>query len=85
MRKGFLIYEEMRKYLVIYEEAHSEILTYEKNLIFFFISVVHKKGKTRVHKDVGLCKCEKISQRTRPIVGHAVIIFCAKQQPVIFL
>jgi hypothetical protein len=25
MRKGFLIYEEMRKYLVIYEEAFSHI------------------------------------------------------------
>jgi hypothetical protein len=25
-----------------------------------------KKGKTRVHKDVGLCKSEKISERTRP-------------------
>jgi hypothetical protein len=25
MRKGFLIYEEMRKYLVIYEEAVSKI------------------------------------------------------------
>jgi hypothetical protein len=25
MRKGFLIYEEMRKYLVIYEEAVSPI------------------------------------------------------------
>jgi hypothetical protein len=25
MRKGFLIYEEMRKYLVIYEEAVSHI------------------------------------------------------------
>ncbi len=54
MRKGFLIYEEMRKYFdyyyfPIYEEAVSHIwlckcsilnfLIYEENLIFFFISV----------------------------------------------
>jgi hypothetical protein len=26
MRKGFLVYEEMRKYLVIYKEAVSHIL-----------------------------------------------------------
>ncbi len=49
MRKGFLIYEELRKYFPIYEEAVSHILhcncstliflTYEENLIFFFISV----------------------------------------------
>jgi hypothetical protein len=48
MRKGFLIYEEMRKYLTIYEEAVSHIwlcncsilnfLVYEENLIFFFKS-----------------------------------------------
>jgi hypothetical protein len=50
MRKGFLIYEEMRKYLVIYEEAVSHIwlcnrslldfLIYEDIFSFFFISVV---------------------------------------------
>jgi hypothetical protein len=49
MKKGFLIYEEMRKYFPIYEEAVSHIslcncftlnfLIYEENLIFFFISV----------------------------------------------
>ncbi len=49
MRKGFLIYEDMRKYLVIYEEAVSHIwlcnrslldfLIYEENFVFFFISV----------------------------------------------
>jgi hypothetical protein len=37
MRKGFIIYEEMRKYFPIYEEAVSHIV-YEENLIFFFIS-----------------------------------------------
>ncbi len=51
VRKGFLIYEEMRKYLVIYEEAVSSIwlctqsrlnfLKYEEYLNFFFISVGH--------------------------------------------
>ncbi len=49
MRKGFLIYEEMRKYVTIYKEAVSHIslcncsilnfLLYEENLIFFLISV----------------------------------------------
>ncbi len=52
MRRGFLIYEEMRKYLVIYEEAVSQIwlcnrshlnfLIYEENFIFFFIRVWRK-------------------------------------------
>ncbi len=46
MRKGFLIYEEMRKYSTIYEEAVSHwlcncsilnFLIYKENLIFFFI------------------------------------------------
>ncbi len=50
MRKGLLIYEEMRKYLVIYEEAVShmwlcyrslqDILIYDDNFVFFFISVL---------------------------------------------
>jgi hypothetical protein len=44
MRKGFLIYEEMRKYLIIYEEAvgHNMIRSllnllriYEENFISF--------------------------------------------------
>ncbi len=49
MRKGFLIYEEMRKYVPMYEEAVSHIwlcncsilnfLIYEGNFLFFFISV----------------------------------------------
>jgi hypothetical protein len=49
MRKGFLIYEEMRKYLVINEEAVNHIylcnrsvldsLINEENFVFFFISV----------------------------------------------
>ncbi len=49
MRKGFLIYEEMRKYITIYEEGISHrwlcnrsllsFLIYDENFIFFFISV----------------------------------------------
>ncbi len=49
MRKGFLIYEEMRKYFPIYEEAVIIydfataplwiFLIYKKNFNFFFISV----------------------------------------------
>jgi hypothetical protein len=47
VRKGFLIYEEMRKYLVIYEEVVShdfatgsllDFLINEENFVFFFIS-----------------------------------------------
>ncbi len=51
MRKGFLIYEEMRKYFLIYEDAISHIrlcnwtilnfLIYEETFIFFFISVLY--------------------------------------------
>ncbi len=54
MRKGFLLYKEMRKYFPIYEEAVSHIrlcnfstlnfLIYEENLIFFFISVMYEEG-----------------------------------------
>ncbi len=50
MRKGFLIYEEMRKYFPVYEEAVFHIwlcncsilnfLIYEEKLIVFFISVL---------------------------------------------
>jgi hypothetical protein len=50
MRKGSLIYEELRKYFPIYEEAVSHIwlcncsisnfLIHEENFIFFFISAV---------------------------------------------
>ncbi len=46
MRKGFLIYEELRKYLLIYEETDSHIwlcncslldfLIYEENFVLFF-------------------------------------------------
>jgi hypothetical protein len=42
MRKGFLIYEEMRKYLTRYEKGVQPFLNfliYEENLIFFFLSV----------------------------------------------
>jgi hypothetical protein len=35
MRKGFLIYEEMRKYLVIYEEAVSHIRLCNCSLLNF--------------------------------------------------
>jgi hypothetical protein len=45
MRKGFLIYEEMRKYFPIYEVRRPLLviydfafLTYEENFIFFLIS-----------------------------------------------
>jgi hypothetical protein len=56
MKKGFLIYEEMRKYFPKYEEAVSHILLCncstlnflinEENLIFFFISAVSSLGWT---------------------------------------
>ncbi len=37
MRKGFLIYEEMRKYLTIYEEAVSHIWLCNQFLLNFHI------------------------------------------------
>jgi hypothetical protein len=59
MRKGFLIYGEMRKYFPIYEEAVSHIwlcncsflnfLIYEENLIFFFLSVQKETLECCVH------------------------------------
>ncbi len=56
MRKGFLIYEEMRKFFPIYEEAVSHtyktlhpiplnFLIYEENFIFFFLCSNHKINK----------------------------------------
>ncbi len=60
MRKGFLIYEEMRMYLAIYEEPVSDIwicncsilnfsyTVYEENFILFFISVeTHQPSTVR--------------------------------------
>jgi hypothetical protein len=55
MRKGFLIYEEMRKFFTIYEEAVSHIWLctlslwislYMRNFFFFFISTasIHTSG-----------------------------------------
>ncbi len=43
MRKGFLIYEEMRKYLVNHLVNHSllDFLKYEENSVFVFISVMY--------------------------------------------
>ncbi len=65
MRKGFLMYEEMRKYLTIYEEAVSHMymtvncsiqnfLIYEKNFIFFFICVL----------DIAPCRHKHLSENT---------------------
>ncbi len=48
MRKGFLIYDDMRQFFPIYEEAQScmtlhpiplHFLIYEENFFFFFISL----------------------------------------------
>ncbi len=75
IRKGFLIYEEMRKYLRIYDEAVSHIwlcncsilnfLIYEENLIFFFISVWRWVGLTweyRVTIPTGVTRTRLISR-----------------------
>ncbi len=61
MRKGFLIYVEMRKYFPIYEETVSHIwlcncsvlnfLIYEENLIFFFISVASHGQNTGIRRE----------------------------------
>ncbi len=42
MRKGFLIYEEMRKYLIIYEKAVSRIV-YDFTTASFWISLYVRK------------------------------------------
>ncbi len=57
MRKGFLIYEEMREYLTIYEKAvshigpfHGSLLNFpihEENLIFFFIRAIFRSVPLR--------------------------------------
>jgi hypothetical protein len=44
MRKGFLIFEEMRKYLVIYEEAVSL-----RKILFSFFSVQKRQENIRLH------------------------------------
>ncbi len=51
MRKGFLIYEEMRIFSPIFEEAGMTLqpiplnfLIYEENFIIFFISVYSKQS-----------------------------------------
>jgi hypothetical protein len=49
MRKGFLIYEEMRKYLIIYDFATAllpNFLIY-MNKIFFFISALYHRTTTK--------------------------------------
>jgi hypothetical protein len=61
MRKGFLIYEEMRRYFPRYEEAVSHIclcncsvlnfLIYEGTLIFFFISVVSQHEPASLYNE----------------------------------
>jgi hypothetical protein len=62
MRKGFLIYEEMRKYLTKYEEAVSHILydfatdpfkIFMRKILFYFLSV-WKEEHTRAGRDKGL-------------------------------
>ncbi len=45
MRKGFLIYEEMRKYLVVYEEAVSHEWLCNRSLNFFSFLSVYIIGK----------------------------------------
>jgi hypothetical protein len=42
MRKGFLIYEEMRKYLVTYEEAVGHILLCNRSRLNFLIVYMRK-------------------------------------------
>ncbi len=53
MRKGFLIYEEIRKYLTIYKEAVSHIWLctrslwislYMRKILCYFLSVYHTRG-----------------------------------------
>jgi hypothetical protein len=56
MKKGFLIYEEMRKYFPMYEEAVSHIsefpyTVYEENLISFYQCTVDSAGNLSVKEN----------------------------------
>ncbi len=48
MKKGFLIYEEMRKYLTIYEEVVSHILLCNQSLLIFLMYYIHQKSKQKL-------------------------------------
>jgi hypothetical protein len=87
MRKGFLLYEEMRKYLVIYEEAVSHILLcnrslpdfytlYEENLVYFFISVGW------VHYLVGVLVCGRHCDGLAEASGTACTEIENKSEPI---
>ncbi len=73
MRKGFLIYEEMRNYLTIYEEAVSHIwlctrshvnflIQYVKTILFYFLSVIvsSENGKMGLRKPVSNAPASRI-------------------------
>ncbi len=70
MRKGFLIYEEMRKYFPQNEEAVSHkwlcncstlnFIIYEENLNSFFISVAYRFIKGYIHGDIWESFCSSI-------------------------
>ncbi len=50
IRKGFLIYEEMRKYLTIYEEAVSHLWICNRSLLNFLIYEEHSVRTKSGHK-----------------------------------
>jgi hypothetical protein len=80
LRKGFLIYKEMRKKLTIYVEAVSHIwlskrsylnfLIYEENLIFFFIGVwYHLSRKFEIRLIVSIAEENLVLLSLREIWG----------------
>ncbi len=73
LKKGFLIYEEMRQYLAIYEEAVSHIRLcncstlnfpiYEENLIFLFYQCIeHSLSSTNTACTLRNTSCGDCSQ-----------------------
>ncbi len=89
MRKGFLIYEEMRKYLVIYEEAFSHIwlcnrslldfLIYEENFVsvlYVHVATVKKTSSKLARRSLKKRNAQKYSQtRRRNIKGDRQICY----------
>ncbi len=85
VRKGFLIYEEMRKYLIKNEESVSHIwlcncsvlnfLIYEENLIFFFISV----------ESTSPCKTHLLPAHWSGAAAHWFDLYIFRQEPVLTL
>jgi hypothetical protein len=73
MRKGFLIYEEMRKYFPIYEEGFNHILLcncsflnfliYETNFLFFFYQCIIQLATLENRKNTDYLVCSPVENK----------------------